>query len=79
MLIFNGKYGFSNNGEKFICHIYKDTSTNRLFSIVNKTNSTILYINEVDECFKPSDNTYSTLTANDLNEAKSIIRGILSE
>lgn len=77
MLLFNRRYGFVNGSDRYIGYLYTDTDTNRQFSIAHKANCNTFYINELDESFKPNDNTYSTVSTTDLKKAKNVIRGIL--
>jgi len=78
MLTFIDRYGFFDNKDnRFIGYIYKDKKSKRVFSIAKKMNVDIFYINELDETFGPTDNTYSTLTAKSLDESKKLIGKIV--
>lgn len=79
-LIFKNRYGFfDDQNNKFIGYIYEEINSKRKFSISNKINSGIFYINELDESFGPHDNIYSILTAKSLDESIGMIRNILKE
>jgi hypothetical protein len=78
MLILKNRHGFfDDNNNKYIGYVYEEVNSGRIFSISNKINTNTYYINEIDESFKPDDNTYSILTAKSLNESKDIIKEIL--
>jgi len=78
MIIFRRRYGFiTRDGEKYIGYLYEDTKTKRRFSAANKLGLNILYLNEIDEGFTPQDNTYSTITARSLSEAKRKIEDMM--
>lgn len=77
-IIFNKRYGFyDKDNNKYIGYIYKDPNSSRIFSVAKRINSDLYYINEIDETFLPSDNTYSILTAKTIEESKNIIIDIL--
>ena len=77
-LIFKNRYGFfDGDNNKYMGYIYEDVDTGRKFSVANKINLRVFYINELDDGFGPNDNTYSTLTAKSLDESKNIIEEIL--
>jgi hypothetical protein len=77
MLAFRRRYGFINEEQKYIGFLYEEISSGRQFSVVCRMGDDIMYINELDETCGPNDNTYSTITAQTLNEAKNLINGIL--
>jgi len=77
-LMFENRYGFfDSDNNKFVGYIYKDTNTNRYFSVANIINTKTFYVNELDESFGPNDNTYSVLVAASLDESKDIIKNLL--
>lgn len=81
MLKFIKRYGFHGlqNNQKYVGYLYKDTISDREFSIAFALNNdSVMYINEIDESFSPTDNTFSTLTSSDLENAKKIIRDLLN-
>ena len=78
-IILKDRYGFfGNDNIKFIGYLYEEIGTGRQFSISHRIGLNIYYINELDETFGPNDNTYSSLTANSLYEAKKVIHNILN-
>lgn len=77
-LIFKDHYGFYDKyNNKISGYIYEDTKSGRKFSFAIAMNSKIFWINELDDNFLPEDNTYSTLTAKSINEAKIVANNIL--
>ena len=73
-LMFKKRHGFINeHGDKFICYIYEDHKSKRLFSFSHKLGQDSIYVNEIDESFGPTDNTFSTVVAKTLLEAKNLV------